>query len=164
MRHGENHVRLQALHRAPPQQPTPSVVKPEGRPAASEKPRQESCVRSSGTVTLLARGPSDSWGRSPVDDQSCRGHQCSETTLTGESRFHTSTPPGDLNLGSLWREANRLVHWTSETWWESCEIAGSPQGNINVREYQYSTGKYRRIVVRGISISARRGWEEGIYR
>jgi hypothetical protein len=27
----------------------------------------------------------------------------------------------------LWREANRLVHWTSETWWESCEIAGSPQ-------------------------------------
>ncbi len=37
MRHGENHVRLQALHRAPPQQPTPSVVKPEGRPAASVK-------------------------------------------------------------------------------------------------------------------------------
>ncbi len=62
MRHGENHVRLQALHRAPPQQPTPSVVKRERRPAASVKPRQESCVRSSGIVTLLARGPSDSWG------------------------------------------------------------------------------------------------------
>jgi hypothetical protein len=74
---------------------TPSVVKPEGRPAASVKPGQESCVRSSGTVTLLARGPSDScWGRSPVDDQSRRGHQCSETTLTGESRFHISTPRG----------------------------------------------------------------------
>jgi hypothetical protein len=27
-------------------------------------------------------------------DQSCRGHQCSETTLKGESRFHISTPPG----------------------------------------------------------------------
>jgi hypothetical protein len=26
------------------------------------KPGQESCVRSSGTVTLSARGPSDSWG------------------------------------------------------------------------------------------------------
>jgi hypothetical protein len=86
-------VRLQALHRAPPQQPTPLVVKPEGRPAASVKPGQESCVRSSGTITLSARGPSDSWGgRSPVDDQSHRGHQCSETTLTGESRFHLSTP------------------------------------------------------------------------
>ncbi len=48
-------MRLQALHRAPPQQPTPSVVKPEGRPAASVKPGQESCVRSSGTVTLTAR-------------------------------------------------------------------------------------------------------------
>jgi hypothetical protein len=94
VRHGENHVRLQALHRAPPQQPTPSVVKPEGRPSASVKPVQESCVRSSGTVTLSARGPSDSWGRSPVDDQSRRGHQCSETMLTGESRFHISTPQG----------------------------------------------------------------------
>jgi hypothetical protein len=30
-----------------------------------------------------------------------RGHQCSETMLTGESRFHISTPPGDLNLGPL---------------------------------------------------------------
>jgi hypothetical protein len=26
------------------------------------------------------------------DDQSRRGHQCSETTLKGESRFHISTP------------------------------------------------------------------------
>jgi hypothetical protein len=93
------------------------VVKTEGRPAVSVKPGQESCVRSSGTVTLLARGPSDSWGRSPVDDQSRQGHQCSKTSLTGESRFHISIPPEDLNLWPLWREANRLVHWTSETWW-----------------------------------------------
>jgi hypothetical protein len=85
---------LQALHRAPPQQLTLSVVKPEGRPAASVKLGQESCVRSSETITLSARGPSDSWGRSPVDDQSRRGHQCSETTLTGASRFHISTPQG----------------------------------------------------------------------
>jgi hypothetical protein len=28
------------------------------------------------------------------NDQSCRGHQCSETTLTGESQFHIR-PPGD---------------------------------------------------------------------
>jgi hypothetical protein len=28
------------------------------------------------------------------DDQSRRGHQCSETTLTGESRFQISTPQG----------------------------------------------------------------------
>jgi hypothetical protein len=54
VRHGENEVRLQALHRAPPQLPTPSVVKPEGRPAASLKLGQESCVRSSGIITLLA--------------------------------------------------------------------------------------------------------------
>ncbi len=28
------------------------------------------------------------------DDQSCWGHQCSKTMLTGESRFHLSTPQG----------------------------------------------------------------------
>ncbi len=37
-----------------PQQPTMSVVKPEGGPAASMKPGQKSCVRSSGIITLLA--------------------------------------------------------------------------------------------------------------
>ncbi len=94
MRHGENHVKLQALHRAPPQQPTLSVVKLEGRPAVSVKPGQEGCVRSSETVILSARGPSDSWGRSPVDDQSHPGHQCNKTTSTGESWFHISPPRG----------------------------------------------------------------------
>jgi hypothetical protein len=39
-----NAVRLQALHRAPPQLLTISVVKLEGGPAASVKPRQKSCV------------------------------------------------------------------------------------------------------------------------
>ncbi len=87
-------MRLQALHRAPTQQPTLSVVKPEGRPAASMEPGQVGCVRSSGTVTLSVRGPSDSWGRSPVDDQSRQGHQCIKTTQTGESRFHISPPSG----------------------------------------------------------------------
>ncbi len=94
MRHGENPVRLQALARAPPQQPTLLVVKPEGRPAASVKPGQEGYVRSSGTVTLSGRGSSDSRGRSPVNDQSRWGHQCSETSLTVESRFHISPPRG----------------------------------------------------------------------
>ncbi len=40
------------------------------------------------------------------NDQSRQGHQCSETTLTGESRFHMSTPwrfePGSLVTGSKW--------------------------------------------------------------
>jgi hypothetical protein len=98
VRHGENYVRLQALHRTPPQQPTLSAVKPEGRPegrpAANVKPGQEGYVRSIGTVTLSVRGPSDSWGQSPVEDQSHQGHQCSETMLTGESRFHISSPRG----------------------------------------------------------------------
>ncbi len=39
-----------------PQQPTLSIVKPEGRPAASVKPGQESCViKSISDYTLLAR-------------------------------------------------------------------------------------------------------------
>ncbi len=57
MRHGENVVRLQALHRAPPQQPTPLVMKPEGGPAVSVKPGQKSCVIKSikAAYTLSAR-------------------------------------------------------------------------------------------------------------
>ncbi len=48
------------------------------------------------------------WGH---NDQSRWGHQCSETTLIGESRFHISTPPTrGLNLGPSWWEANR---WTT---------------------------------------------------
>ncbi len=39
-----NEVRLQALHRAPPQQPNLSVVKLEGGPAASVKPGLKNCV------------------------------------------------------------------------------------------------------------------------
>jgi hypothetical protein len=82
----------------PLQQLTPSVVKPEGRPAASVKPGQESCVRSSGIITLSAREPSGSSGQGPLqtshNDQSRQGHQCSETSLTGESWFHISTPQG----------------------------------------------------------------------
>ncbi len=70
MRHGENEVRLQALSTGLPP-PAVSVVKPEGRPAASVKPGQESCVRSSGIITLSARGPSDGFW-----DEAClrRGH------------------------------------------------------------------------------------------
>jgi hypothetical protein len=59
-----NAVRLQALHRAPPQQPTMSGVKPEGGPAANVKLGQKSCVRSSGIIKLLAQRPSDGLGRS----------------------------------------------------------------------------------------------------
>ncbi len=52
-----NVVRLQALHRAPPQQTTLLVVKLEGGPAASVKPGQKSCVIKSikSAYTLLAR-------------------------------------------------------------------------------------------------------------
>ncbi len=62
-------------------------------------------------------------------DQSRRDHQRSETTLTGESRFHISTPlwiePRSLMTGS-----KGLTHWTSETVCECSEIAGSPQDNV----------------------------------
>jgi hypothetical protein len=45
-----------------PQQPTMSVVKPEGGPVASVKLGQKSCV--SGIFTLLAQRPRDGLGQS----------------------------------------------------------------------------------------------------
>jgi hypothetical protein len=106
------------------------VVKPEGGPAVSVKLGQESCVRSSGIITLSARQPSDGSGRSHLrrgyNDQSRRGHQCIETTLTGESRFHISTPWG-IESRSFMTGSKRVDHWTSGTVYECSGIAGSPQ-------------------------------------
>jgi hypothetical protein len=58
-------------------------------------------------------------------DQSRRGHQCSETTLTGESRLHISTPL-EIEPESLMTGSKRVVHWTSETLCKCSEIAGFP--------------------------------------
>ncbi len=60
------------------------------------------------------------------NDQSRQGHQCSETTLTGESRFHLGTPLG-IEPRSLMTGSKRVLHWTSETWYECSDIAGFPQ-------------------------------------
>ncbi len=65
------------------------------------------------------------------DDQSRQGHQCSETSLTGESRFHISTLWG-FEPVSLVTGSKQVVHWTSETWREWSEIAGFPHYSINV--------------------------------
>ncbi len=56
---------------------------------------------------------------------------CSETMLTGESQFHTSTPRG-FEPGSLVTGSKRVVHWTSETWWEWSEIAGSAHCTVYI--------------------------------
>jgi hypothetical protein len=58
------------------------------------------------------------WGH---NDQSRQGHQCSKTTLIGETQFHISTPlgiePRSLMMGSKW-----VDHWTSGTVYECSEI------------------------------------------
>jgi hypothetical protein len=95
------------------------VVKLEGGPAASVKPGQKSCVRSSGIITLSVWQTNDGPGwsrlrRSHSDQGSRQGHQCSETTLIGESRFHISTPLG-IKPGSFMTGSKGLTHWTSET-------------------------------------------------
>jgi hypothetical protein len=72
-------VRLQALYRAPPQQPTRAVVKPEGG-------------RETGTEELynIKWDYHIVWG---LNDQSHRGHQSRETTLTGESPWGLNPAP-----------------------------------------------------------------------
>jgi hypothetical protein len=50
----------------------------------------------------------------------------SETTLTGESRFHISTLLG-IEPQSLMRGSKRVDHWTSGTVYECSEIVGSGQ-------------------------------------
>jgi hypothetical protein len=87
------------------------------------------CVRSSGIITLSGWLPRDGTGRSPPQTRPqwsmTLGYQCSEAILTGESRFHISTPL-EIELGSLMTGSKRVVHWTSGTWCEYSEIASSP--------------------------------------
>ncbi len=58
---------------------------------------------------------------------------CSETTLTGESRFQISTPlgiePGSLMTGS--KTGGPLDQWNCEC----SEIAGSPHGSSLAADY-----------------------------
>jgi hypothetical protein len=54
--------------------------------------------------------------------------------LTGESRFHISTPWG-YEPRSLVTGSKRVVHWTSEICCECSEIAGSPQGSPPAADY-----------------------------
>ncbi len=49
--------------------------------------------------------------------------------LTGESWFYISTPPRGFEPESLVTGSKQVVHWTSETWCECSEIAGSTQGS-----------------------------------
>ncbi len=53
----------------------------------------------------------------------------SETTLTGESRFHISTSLG-IEPGSLMTGSKQVDHWTSGTVYKCSEIAGSLQVKI----------------------------------
>ncbi len=85
----------------------------------------ESCVRSSGIITLSAQGPSDGSGWSPPQTRPQKWSITSGSP-TGESWFHISPPRGFMPR-SLLTGSKGLVHWTSETWWEWSEIAGSPQ-------------------------------------
>jgi hypothetical protein len=105
-----NAVRLQALHRAPPH-PSSQLC----RLWSWKEDLQRAWNRDRRAVwdqVGLSHGWHDGlvmvwdeahlrWGH---NDQSCQGHQCSKTTLTGESWFHISTPWG-LNPGHSWREA-----------------------------------------------------------
>jgi hypothetical protein len=60
---------------------------------------------------------------------------CSETLLTGESRFHICTPWGWIEPESLMTGSKWVDQWTSGTVYECSEIAGSPQGSPPAADY-----------------------------
>jgi hypothetical protein len=54
--------------------------------------------------------------------------------LAGKSLFHISTSLG-IEPGFLMTGSKQAVCWTSETWYECSEIAGSPQGSPLAADY-----------------------------
>jgi hypothetical protein len=125
-----NAVRLQALHRAPPSSRLCQLW--------SRTEDLQRVWNRDKTAVWDQVGLSHYWHDGLVmvrdkarlrrgdNDQSSQGHQCSETTLTGESRFHISTPLG-IEPGSLMTGSKQGDHWTSGTVYECSEIVGSPQ-------------------------------------
>jgi hypothetical protein len=73
------------------------------------------------------------------NDQSRHGHQWSETTLTGESQFHISTPLG-IEPGSLMTGSKRVDHWTSGTVCECNDFAGSLHPNDYNQNSYWTSG------------------------
>jgi hypothetical protein len=69
----------------------------------------------------------------------------SETTLTGESRFHLSTTLG-IEPGSLMRGSKQVDHWTRGTVCEYSEIAGSPQDSPPPPAADYVSCEARRRI------------------
>jgi hypothetical protein len=59
--------------------------------------------------------------------------------LTGESRFHISTPLG-TEPGSLMTGSKQVDHWTSGPVYECSEIAGTPHSNEKYWELCYRPG------------------------
>ncbi len=124
----------------PPQEPTMSVVKPEGGPAASMKPGQKSCVRSSGIITLLARVTIRDEARliGGNNEQSRWGHQCSETTLLEESWFYISTSLG-IEPGSFMTGSKGLTHWIVRLCVNAVRLQALPPHYSIYSTYMYKT-------------------------
>jgi hypothetical protein len=135
---------------SPPMQPTISVVKEDLQQAWNTG--QKSCVRSSGIITLSAWRSSGGLGKDRLrqghNDQSHQDHRCTDTMLTGESRFHISTPlgiePGSFTTGrngwttgqvELCMNAVRLQalhsigYWAAYAliWFGSCDLPCTPR-------------------------------------
>jgi hypothetical protein len=72
---------------------------------------------------------------------------CSETTLTGESRFHIRTPLG-IEPESLMTGSKRVDHWTRGTVYECSEFAGSPQGSPPAADYVGCEARRRTCIER----------------
>jgi hypothetical protein len=97
MRQGENDVRLKALHRAPPSSRPCRLWSRKGdlqqawnrdKRAVWDQVGLSHCWHEG--LVMVRDEARLRWGHR--NDQSRRGHLCSETTLTRESRFHRSTP------------------------------------------------------------------------
>jgi hypothetical protein len=81
------------------------------------------------------------------NEQSRQGHQCSETTLTEESRFHISTPLG-IEPGSFMTGSKRVYCTTWPV--ELCMNAGRLQALHKLTffsEQSYTFGKFINLTI-----------------
>ncbi len=100
-------------------------------------------------LSVFHGSAASSWGYTPQGW--VENSRVCETTLTGEFRFHISSPLG-IEPGSLMTGSKQVDHWTSGTEYKCSGIAGSLQGSPPPQQPTMSVVKLEEVAASSVKL------------
>ncbi len=96
----------------------------------------------------------DIWIQNPdPDSEYGSGSRIQAQIECGSNRIRIrNTAPRGFEPGSHVTGSKHVVHWTNETWWESCEIARSPQFHAKNASFHKKNFKAQRTQLQLLTI------------